>query len=203
MNQQNAQTNKPAFTPVFPNDFRALRKAVIDEVQKVTGLLCIYAEPESPDAPRPNLPYFTVKIIGPASKFGDDSTQTVLDNTGNPTDVWNTGGQRRMDVDFNCYGNSHEESYNYMSLWQTSLELETVQADLRAAGIAIWLNGNVADLSALLNTGFEGRAQMHVQFGIAFNLTANLGEMDTVPVAGTITTDQGNQVPVSETVVLP
>jgi hypothetical protein len=195
--------NKPAFKPTLPNDFTALRKALIDTVQLVTGLLCVYAEPESPDSPRPNLPYFTVKIIGPANKFGDDSTQTVPDNAGNPTDVWNTGGQRRMDVDFNSYGNSHEEAYNYMSLWQASLELETTQQTLRAAGIAVWLNGSVADLSALLNTGFEGRAQMHVQFGIAFNLTANLGEIDTVPVVGTVTTDQNEVETINVTVQLP
>lgn len=175
----------------LPLDFNAIRKALVDEVQKVTQVTCILLEPETQNVPRPPKPYFGLKFITPAAKFGDDSAQAVPDINGNPTTVWNYGGQRKMSVEFNCFGNSHEEAYNYMCLWQSALELETVQADLRTAQIAVWLNGNVADLSALLNTGFEGRAQMDVQFGIAANMTADLGEIDTAIVTGSILTDQG------------
>ena len=177
--------------PSFPLNFNNIRKAIVDEVQKVTQLTCVLAEPETQNVPRPCKPYFSLKFLIPGFKFGDDSAQPVLDAQGDPTTVWNYGGQRKMTVEFNCYGNSHEEAYNYMCLWQSALELETVQADLRVATIAVWLNGNVADLSALLNTGFEGRAQMDVQFGIAANMTADLGSMDSVQIDGTIQTDQG------------
>lgn len=187
----------------LPLDFNALRIAVIDEVQKITRTTCIVAEPETQNVPRPCKPYFTMKMISPATKSGDDAATNIHDLSGHATTNWNRGGQRKMTVSFNCYGRSHEEAYNYMALWQSSLELESVQADLRKAGIAVWLNGNVADLSALLNTGFEGRAQMDVQFGVASNLTENLGEIDTITIEGTVTTDQGNNVIASVEITAP
>ena len=96
-----------------------------------------------------------------------------------------------MTVSFNCYGESHEEAYNYMQLWNSALDLENIQEDLRRAGIAVWVIGNVADLSQLLNTGYEGRAHMEVTFGIAVNLTSDLGAMESVDVTvnGTEGTD--------------
>lgn len=105
-----------------------------------------------------------------------------------------------MTVSFQCYGNSHEEAYNYMSLWQTSLDLQNIQEILRSAGIAVWTIGTVADLSSLLNTGYEGRANMDCTFGLAFNLESDLGAIETVPVQGTITTDQNKVVNTDQTV---
>lgn len=172
----------------FPVDYDAKRKALVDEIQKVTRLTCIVAEPETQNEPRPPKPYFTMKMINPGIKKGDDSA----DNTPN-TSIWNRGGNRKMVVDFNCYGRSHEEAYNYMALWQSALELETIETDLSAKGIAVWLNGSVADLSALLNTGYEGRSQMHVEFGIAANLTEDVGNIHTINVGtGTVSNDDGS-----------
>jgi len=124
-------------------------------------------------------------------KRGDDARTKILDIHGNPTTSWNVGGQREIMVDFNCFGNSHEEAYDYMALLQSALELQTIQEDLRRAGIALWMNGSVADFSALLNTGYEGRAQMQVAFGIAANMTEDLGEIAVVPFQGDIKTDSG------------
>lgn len=189
--------------PNFPNDFDALRKAIARELVKVTQLdrdRVILAEGEAPNQPRPKKPYFSFKFNSPAIRFGDDSKDNVPDAFGFPTTVVNSGGPRKMVVAFDCYGNSHEEAYNYMSLWQTSLDLSNIQADLREAGIAVWLIGAVADLSALLNTGYEGRAHMECDFGIAFNLQSDLGEMDTFDVEGTVIADTGT-VQSSQTIV--
>lgn len=92
-----------------------------------------------------------------------------------------------MTVSFNCMGETHEEAYNLMALWQAQLDTPNVQEDLRRAGIAVWLIGNVADLSQLLETGYEGRSQMECTFGVAANITQVLGEMDSVEVKGKIT----------------
>lgn len=177
-------------TPAFAINYDKLRKALVDEVQRVTRLTCIVAEPEVPNVPRPKRPYLTLKMVGPAIKQGDDSAQNVADDLGASTEVWNRGGVRKLVVDFNCYGKSHEQAYDYLSLWQSSLDLETVQANLRKAGIAVWLATNVADLSALLNTGYEGRAHLQVEFGIASNLTEDLGSIETINVDGVLTSDQ-------------
>lgn len=175
--------------PIFPVSFDKIRIAFIREIQKVCLLdndHVITAEPESQDWIRPSLPYFSMKITNPSAKNGDDSKDSVLDNMGNPTSVVNSGGVRKMTVAFDCYGNSHEEAYDYMSLWQTALDLANIQEDLRRAGVAVWVIGNVADLSQLLNTGYEGRAHLECTFGIAMNLRSDLGEIDTVPIDGSL-----------------
>lgn len=177
--------------PIFPVDFNVIRKTFVAEIAKVTNLTAILEEPETQNSPRPPAPYFSFKIITPAAKSGDDDKRNVPDSMGNPTVNWLSGGVRKMSVSFNCYGTSHEEAYNYMTLWQTALDLENIQEDLRRVGIAVWLIETVADLSQLLNTGYEGRAHLDVQFGIAVNLQSNLGEMDSVEVQGTIDTDSG------------
>jgi hypothetical protein len=175
-------------------DFNQLRATFAREIVKVTGLSqnqVILEETEQINAPRPAKPYFGFKITTPGSRYGDDAKINVKDNMGNPTQIWNSGGPRKMSVDFNCYGNSHEEAYNLMCLWQSALDLEDIQSDLRIAGIAVWIIGTVADLSALLNTGYEGRAHLDCQFGLAFNIQSNLGEIDSGSVEGTVNFDGG------------
>ena len=78
-----------------------------------------------------------------------------------------------------------------MGALQGFLDQVPTQAVLRKAGIAVWLLGAVADVSALLNTGYEGRAQMDVQFGIASNMIGtsaeDLGAIEKVTTTGEIT----------------
>lgn len=187
-------------------DFNTVRAAFAREIQRVSGLdqnRVVYKEAEAPNSPRPKPPYIAFKITTPSAKSGDDSKQNVLDSQGNGTTIWNSGGVRQMTVEFDCYGRSHEEAYNYMSLWQTALDLEDVQAILRQVGVAVWVIGTVADLSALLNTAYEGRAHMDCTFGIAMNLQSDLGAIEIVPVAGKVTTDQGVIEDIDVTVTLP
>lgn len=167
-------------------DYNPIRIALVREVRKVTGLECILEEGTTQNYPRPPLPYFSFKITTPGARYGDDSSQ--YDSTGT---IFSSGGQRKMSVSFHCYTKEHEDAYNFMTLWQTSLDLRTVQEDLRRTGIAVWIIGTVADLSQLLNTGYEARAQMDVQFGVAANLTEDLGEIDSAQIHGDIDTDQG------------
>ena len=169
--------------PIFPIDYNLIRKALVDEIKAVTFLdqnHVIVEETEIQNSPRPKRPYMSFKIINPGEKIGDDSWDNVSDTK------WNTGGVRKMTVSFHCYGTSHEEAYNYMGLWQASLNTEPTIQRLRQAGIAIWMVGNVADLSLLLNTGYEGRSQMETTFGIASNIISDFGEMDHVTIEGTI-----------------
>lgn len=178
----------PAPLSTYSLDFNAIRIALVNAVKTATGLECILEEPVLQGAPRPALPYMSFKITTPAYKTGDDDARVVSGTT------YNVGGQRRMTVSFHSYAVEHEDAYNYMGLLQSSFETQSIQEVLRRAGVAVWVIGTVADLSQLLNTGYESRAQMDVTFGIAANITEDLGEIDTVEVTGTITTDQGTQV---------
>jgi hypothetical protein len=172
--------------------FARCMQGVLPKLPDVTQPMTVaLAEPETQNTPQPKLPYFTFKFTTPGAKSGDDTKSWVLDNMGNPTTIVNSGGVRKMTIDFDSYAQSHEDAYNFMAIWQTALDLEDIQAILRQTGIAVWIIGNVADLSALLNTGYEGRAHMTCTFGIAMNLQSDLGEMDHVQVSGTVKESPG------------
>jgi hypothetical protein len=169
--------------PIFPIDYNLIRKTFVQEIKKVTFLdenHVIAEENEIQNSPRPTRPYFSFKITGPGTKIGDDSHDNILGPS------WNVGGIRKMTISFHCYGTSHEEAYNYMSLWQASLNAEPSLERLRINGIAVWMVGNVADLSQLLNTGYEGRAHLETTFGVASNLISDFGEIDHADIHGTI-----------------
>jgi len=187
-------TPRPGITLTSPIDFNLIRKTVSNEVQRVTGTTCVLEEPTVQGAPRPNLPYFSFKLITPAAKNGDDS-QYHTSGT-----VFGRGGNRKMSISFHCYTQEQEDAYGLMALWQGSLELFQTQQNLRSAGIAVWLIGNVADFSQLLNTGYEGRAHLDVDFGISSNLPEDLGEIDSAQITGTIVTDDGQAI---ETFTVP
>lgn len=173
----------------LPMDFNLYRKTLANEMQRVTKTPCVLEEPTYQGAPRPtnpgNSPYFSFKITTPGAKSGDD--HAIVSSTGT---IQGRGGQRKMTVSFHCYAREQEDAYNLMALWQASLELQQTQENLRAGGIAVWLIGDVADLSELLNTGYEGRAHMDVQFGVVSNLVQDLGEIDEFELTGTVDTDQ-------------
>lgn len=171
-----------------PLDFTAIRKALVAEVQRATGVICMLAQPESPTAPRPAKPYISMQITNPGQKQGDDSVSHVSGTT------WSVGGQRGMTIDFNAYGRTHEEAYEVALTWQCALESEATQANLRASGVAVWLNGSIADLSELLQTGYEGRAHLEVLFGVAVNITEDRNSIEDVTVNGQTTSDQNRVI---------
>lgn len=172
-------------TPTFPIDYNLIRKTLANETSRVTGLITVLEEPTYQGAPRPTnvgqQPYFSFKITTPGAKNGDDSQSYSGSGT-----IFGRGGDRKMTVSFHCYAVDQETAFNYMALWQGSLELWQTQVNLRAAGIAVWIIGTVADLSKLLNTGYEGRAQLDVQFGIVSNLGEDLGVIQTTDITGEV-----------------
>lgn len=171
----------------LPIDFVAARKAIAMEFQRVTGTTCVLEEPTYQGATRPALPYCSFKFITPAMKSGDDGLEPPVSGT-----VWNRGGQRKISVSFHVYALDQEQAYNLMCLWQASLQQVFVRSRLLQTGnLAVWLIGNVADVSQLVNTGYEARAQMDVTMGIAANLSEDLGQIDTVRITGTILTEDG------------
>jgi hypothetical protein len=178
-------------TSTQPIDYAAIRVGLVRAIQWATPLdqdHVIMSEPEVANAPRPSLPYMTLKIITSAIRFGDDVAAHVSE-LGETSTVYNYGGQREMVVSFNVYGRTHEEAYGLAALWQARLDQIPTQTLLRQSGLAVWLIGEVRDLSMLLATGFEGRAQLDCRMGLASNLTADLGRMEEFDIQGTAEED--------------
>lgn len=184
-----------------PLDFTAFRALLATTVGNVTGRPCILAEQKGQGGqplPRPELPYLTLKLTTPAAKDGDDSRQyedvpPVDDDPVTQVKV-TTGGIRRMSVSFQSFAVEQEDAYGIMCLLQSALEQLGVQQTLRRGGVAVWVIGAVADLTQVLNTGYEARAQMDVQFGVAANVTETVDVVQSVAVDGTVKTQGGTTV---------
>lgn len=185
----------PAIEPVFPIDFNAIRAALVNLVQGVTGIACIVEERKAQvtvKTPRPCLPYCSFKILTPAGKIGTDAMQ-ALGTPDSPSSIYNFGGVRKMVVSFKCYAQIPEIASNYMALLEAAFDTDPVQSTLRANKIAFWQSMGVLDISALLTAGYEGRASLDAYFGVPSSLNVNLGEIDSISVNGEIVSGSDSQ----------
>ena len=171
----------PPLRPVI--NYSLFTAFLVAEIKRTIGVVAIIDSPTVQQAPRPRLPYMSFNYRMPSQKYGYDSVAHVEDN------VFNVGGLRRMILSFSCYAETQEEAYAIMTTWQSALELPTVQERCRAAKMPVWGSEPVVDLSQLLNTGWEARAQMDAYFGLASNVEVDLGAIETVEGVGTVNTN--------------
>lgn len=176
-------------------DFKLIRQGLVRTIEFVTKRTCIQSQPDEPNTPRPELPYLTYNITTAAGKEGDD--HDVYEGDGVST-IHTRGGQRRLVVSLNCFARDTDEALNLMTTLQGSLELRTIQAELRKFGIAVWTIGSVADFTSLLQTGYEARSQMDVNFGVASNLTEDVGTIEQVTGTGEVKDQAGSVIAESD-----
>ncbi len=170
-------------------DYDALRIALVAAVCEATGLdqdHVVAAEAEVPNAPRMSRPYVAFKLTTAAQRWGEDSARGTTGNGVNPTEL---RGPRLVVVSFNSYGTSHEQAYTAMSLLQASLPTPPVRAILDAAGISVLMAGPVRDLTILMDTAYEGRAQMDVRLCVRSAVTYDAGRIQTGQLVGTVQAD--------------
>lgn len=175
----------------FPIDYAVIRTSIARAMLGASGLQTyqvMMAEVEQPNAQRPPKPYYSFKIVNAAIRYGSDVESNIDPSM---PGMFNYGGPRGMMISFNAYGRSHEEAYNYMALWQSALEQPATRAILEADGIAFANASDIRDLSQLLNTGYEGRAQMDGDFNIAFNSQSLNDTIEQVTVNGNILSSDG------------
>ena len=173
----------------LPLDFDSYRRAIVAAVALGTGLdpgQVIMLQPEAPNAPRPTVPYVGLRVLTVAVKTGFDAPVSVADDAGFPTGLVAYVGPREMNVSFECFGATHEQAYGVMAAWQASLDTPPVQQLLEASDLAVYTIGQVTDLSTLLLTAYEGRAQMDCSFGMTSRLTVDAGRIDTVDITGSV-----------------
>lgn len=166
-------------------DYDAIREALVFAVMNATGLdqnHVVMYQPETANQPRPTLPYVDVHIIVPSRRFGDDSS-TAAEETENTT-TYDSSGPRGMLVGFDAYAKDHESAYEIMGNLQAALDTEATQMLLAQNGVAVWRQNSVMDLSMLIETGFEGRAHMDVEFGMASSVRTRVDNILSVDLQG-------------------
>lgn len=176
--------------PLLPFDYDAARVSIVQFVRAATGLdedHVTTMEPEVAYDPRPTLPYAAFKLTTSATRYGDDVPMPQAQGIA-------YGGPRGIAVSFNSFGRSHEEAYSLMAAVQMAASMPSLCDILGAAGVAVWRTGAINDLSMLLNTGYEGRAQMDLFGGIAFNTQpVPQDSIAGANVVGNVVTDASTQ----------
>lgn len=177
-----------------PINYNALRAALVRSVRDCTGLgqnNVVMMEPEEPNANRPELPFAALKFVTTAVKSGWD-TMNHAGQGGDQAGYFIYSGQRSIVCAFDFFGTTHEEAYGLAALYQGGLDQDLIWGALNQAGIAVWRVDQVVDLSALLSTGYEGRAHLTVQFGVTSTSLVDVGYIEHVPVAGVVEGETGD-----------
>lgn len=187
----------------FPIDFDNIRATLCEAIMYGMGLdtnQVIAMEPEVAGFARPALPYLGFKLTSPAIRKGDDASQVVRVSDSGDDMLMRRFGMRRMTVSFQTFGKTHEQAWSMMALWQAMLADHEVREVLSRGTVAVWQIGAVIDLSVAMNTGFEGRAQMSVDFGVLSSIELWVPVIRTVIADGTVNPQSPAQQEVNVTV---
>lgn len=147
-----------------------LKFAIYEWLSSELGITVIYADQ---NAPRPDKPYATIRIISENKLGGNDEGATVDDDG-----IQSFCGQREAAVSLNIYG---EDAFDSMKLALNSLSKPSILEDFfYNDDIAILNKGDILNLTDVLETEFEERAQMDLLVGYAEEYTDDVGYIETV-----------------------
>lgn len=132
-----------------------------------------------PNGPRPvvsgvNVPYITL-FIQSVTAVNQDWSAPEADING----VINMKGDRNFTLQIQGYG---ADPLTLLENIRTSLQKQTVLDTLRASGIAFYQSLTINDITDLVDSQFERRAQLDVLFGIAQIYTDTPGYFDEIEV---------------------
>ena len=145
---------------------------------------------------RPNKDYVVLDIVSPLSMTGfSDSIQHSSDST------FNVGGQRVftlgiqyivVDPNRNVRDDFFKAQEKMEIMRDAMLDIVKLE-DLHRQGLSVWSLGAILDLTEVIETGFEPRAQMDVIMGISSNRDAELGVIESVEYVANIQDEDGDE----------
>lgn len=152
-----------------------------------------------PNAPRPvvsgvNVPYVTL-FLSSVTAVNQDWSSSEADISG----IINMKGDRQFTVSVEAYG---ADPLTLLENIRTSLQKQTVLDMLRVGGIAFYASLTINDLTDLVDSQFERRAQLDILFGIAQIYTDNPGYFDEIEVDAVVENELGTIV-YDETITIP
>ncbi len=162
-------------------DWPAIEDALHDWLKAATGVTCIWAEQSGPQ-PRP--PYCTLRIDGPRRLGGaDELRQEAAGEDVRQLVV----GQRELTVQcqaFTAGTNGLATARELLTKAQVRLSLPSVRDQLSEVGLTVIDEGNVQNVSTVLETKWQGRAALDVRFGCADSAHERAGSIETVEFEG-------------------
>jgi hypothetical protein len=110
---------------------------------------------DKPTAPRPELPYVTLNILGGPIQLGDRVARIYKE-----LDTWTYQFKKRITLSINIFG--YEDYLNKIEILLNSLYLESKIEILNVAGLASWGYDGPIDMSLFRDTEWEFRAQADI-----------------------------------------
>lgn len=128
------------------------------------------------DGDRVKRPYVTMKVINPGTLLG--RPEASYDEDADKDFVLS---QRSLTLSVNAFGVESEQKILEL---QQALSTEKVSALMDARNISLIDEGTVADLSIVVDSGFETRFQLDIEFGWSMSVDDSVGTIETVIVNG-------------------
>jgi len=176
-------------TPAPAIDYAAVRKGLVAFLSAATGLVngrFILAQAQGPIQPVPKRPYATFQFRMTALKANfRDYTTPVPDSL---TGAVCYAGHRGVALDVTFHGRTQDEAYGLAVNCQAGLYRPDLLGPLTSIGWAVYTIGDVTDLTALLNTGFEPRAMCEFEMWTKIKTIVEPGYIESVPLVGDVVT---------------
>ena len=147
------------------------------------GMPVIYWEQNSP---RPSVPYVTLNISNIVAVNQDWSESST-----NPLGVQDMKGDRQFTLQVQAYGG---DTLTNLENLRTSLQKQTVLDTLRANEIAFYQSLTINDITDLVDSRYENRAQLDILFGIGQIYTDAPGFFDHMVLQEVYLDAEGNTV---------
>jgi hypothetical protein len=136
-----------------------------------SGMPVIFYEP---NAPRPSTPYVSL-YMNTITAVNQDWSSPDADASGNIE----MHGDRQFTLQVQAYGN---DPLTVLENIRTSLQKQTVLDTLRANGIAFYQSLTINDITELVDSRFERRAQLDILFGIGQVYQDGPGYFDEIDI---------------------
>lgn len=145
---------------------------------------------DEPNAPRPDLPYARMKLIGPV-RIGHDELRDIDADA----DKFKIVGPRSFTLRIEMHG---KDVHQLIMDLQTSASEPDVQVILRKAGLAFGLETGIIDLTTLIDPVFEKRMQLEFTLLAHEDKDIQPGVIESIEGIGTV---QGSDDYVSEEII--
>lgn len=158
-----------------------IEAAVYTWVQQATGATTIFADQARP---RPATPYMVVKLGGPTS-VGHDEERSLSDPGAPSYATMTYRGDRELSVSVQALGAG---ALDLARAAARALATETTRAQLATSGLCPrGVVPTVNELTGLLETDFQERAQFDATLAFAEDYTDSVPLIETVEAEGTLT----------------
>lgn len=165
---------------------------VIKWIKSVLGNIPVIID--RTNAERPKKPYISLNILVPVQKTGfTDSLESIPPEEapdGKDT-IYNIGGQRQFTMGIRSFTEAKEKNFfdaqNLLIRLQDSIEDDIARQPLTEGGLAVFGSSDILDVTELIESGYEPRAQLDVMMGIASNRQSDQGAIEKVEITGNYT----------------